>query len=157
MSIEDPFETHACEIADKRCDVASAVTERGMERLEQEWARAAQLLRGPSSSELNLDLSPQPSAEDEVRLVMRQLFGETLDPRLLLDEPSLVKAVGYIPRARDRRPQERDSKGGGKQDSRGEQGWIEGKRRRGRGTQARGRGTKGGRGARGRQRPRVEF
>ena len=183
VSIEDPFETHACESADRRCDVASAVTERGMERLEYEWARAAQLLRDPSSSELVSDstratratrtllgllsseLPSELSSEDGVRLVMRQLFGErppqreeALDPRLLFDEPTMVQGVD--PRISQRGTidlTERDSssKGRGEQDARGKQGRTGGRARgrRGRGAQARGRGARGGRGGRSRQQP----
>jgi hypothetical protein len=153
VSIEEPFETHACEIAERRCDVARAVTEQGMERLECEWARAAQLLRGPSSSELYSELSSGLSSEDGVRLVIRQLFGErppqAIDPRLLLDEPTLVRGVD--PRISQRMTidlTERDSfsKGRREQDARprGKQGRTGG----------RGRGARGGRGARSRQQPR---
>ena len=164
VSIEDPFETHACEIADRRCDVASAVTERGMERLQCEWVRAAQLLRGPSSSEPYSDLSLELSSEDGVRLVIRQLFGErppqreVLDPRLLFNELAPVRGVD--PRISQRETIDltgRDSfsKDRREQDARprGKQGRTGGRGRRGRGAQARGRGARGGRGARSRQQP----
>ena len=164
MSIEDPFETHACEIADRRCDVASAVTERGMERLQCEWVRAAQLLRAPSSSEPYSDLSLELSWEDGVPLVIRQLFGErppqrsALDPRLLFDEPAPLRGVD--PRISQRETidlTERDnfSKDRREQDARlrGKQGQTGGRGRGGRGAQARGRGARGGRGARSRQQP----
>jgi len=136
LSIEDPFESHECD-SDRRRDVASAVTEGGMQRLEDEWARAGQLLRSVPTSKGADGLDDGRSTDEAARQVALQLFGALPSRR---DMPSGMLA--QTPRADPHPPppQGRGMGRGGRNRPRGRGGTPRSGHGRGRGARGRGRG-----------------